>query len=165
MQIAGILPPVYLNTLLKRSLSRFAPVLAAAALLSIPAFGGDASASGDEPVRLDEMEVFTSPTSAQTQAITESNLYTLEPQSLISAQTINNQIAPTADYATIANLAPSIVNIETEGPGLSESKMLSMRGFQDGQFNVTYDGIPFGDANGRPITQRVTFPPRCWAAR
>jgi len=104
------------------------------------------------------MEVFSSPTSAQTQAITESNLNAIEPQSLISAQTINNQIAPTADYATIANIAPSIVNIETEGPGLSESKMLSMRGFQDGQFNVTYDGIPFGDANGQTHHTTSYFP-------
>ena len=134
---------------------------AALALQSIRAFGDNApasSAGSDEPVRLDEMEVFTSQTSAQTQAITEGNLNAKEPQSVISAQTINNQIAPTADYATIANIAPSVVNIETEGPGLSESKMLSMRGFQDGQYNVTYDGIPFGDANGQTHHTTSYFP-------
>jgi iron complex outermembrane recepter protein len=146
------------ENLRSRSTFRVAAACAALALLSIPALGADAPASSDEPIRLDEMEVFTSPTSAQTQAITESNLYTLEPQSVISAQTINNQIAPTADYATIANIAPSIVNIETEGPGLSESKMLSMRGFQDGQYNVTYDGIPFGDANGETHHTTSYFP-------
>jgi iron complex outermembrane receptor protein len=157
-QAAGKFAHVHQDTLLNRSHRRIASALAAVVLLAIPAFGDNAPASPDEPVRLDEMEVFTSPTSAQTQAITESNLYTLEPQSLISAQTINNQIAPTADYATIANIAPSIVNIETEGPGLSESKMLSMRGFQDGQFNVTYDGIPFGDANGETHHTTSYFP-------
>lgn len=146
-----------------RTLSRVAVLGAALALLSIPAFGepspaSEPSSDSDEPVRLDEMEVFTSPTSAQTQAVTDSKLSTLEPQSAISAQTINNQIAPTADYATIANLAPSVVNIETEGPGLSESKMLSMRGFQDGQYNVTYDGIPFGDANGQTHHTTSYFP-------
>ena len=104
------------------------------------------------------MEVFSAKTSAQTQAVTDSNLNTLEPQSVISAQTLNNQIAPTADYATIANIAPSIVNVETSGPGLSESKMLSMRGFQDGQYNVTYDGIPFGDANGQSHHSTSYFP-------
>jgi iron complex outermembrane receptor protein len=139
-------------------LVRIATASAALAVPSIQAFGDPAPASPDEAVRLDEMEVFSSPTSAQTQAITESNLNTVEPQSLISAQTINNQIAPTADYATIANIAPSIVNIETEGPGLSESKMLSMRGFQDGQYNVTYDGIPFGDANGETHHTTSYFP-------
>ncbi|HEY1793242.1 MAG TPA: TonB-dependent receptor [Opitutaceae bacterium] len=115
-------------------------------------------APGDEAVRLDEMEVFSAPTSAITQAVTEAPVEALEPTSLISAQTINNQLAPTADYATIANLAPSIVNIETEGPGLSESKMLSMRGFADGQYNVTYDGIPFGDANGETHHTTSYFP-------
>jgi iron complex outermembrane recepter protein len=133
-------------------------------LLSLHAFGDTAPASPTAPapsdgtVRLDEMEVFSAQTSAQTQAVTDSNLGTLEPQSVISAKTINNQIAPTADYATIANLAPSVVNIETEGPGLSESKMLSMRGFQDGQYNVTYDGIPFGDANGETHHTTSYFP-------
>ncbi len=139
-------------------MSRAAASFAALALLSIPAFGDPAPATPDEAVRLDEMEVFSSPTSAQTQAITEGNLSAIEPQSIITAQTINNQFAPTADYATIANLAPSIVNIETEGPGLSESKMLSMRGFQDGQYNVTYDGIPFGDANGETHHTTSYFP-------
>jgi iron complex outermembrane receptor protein len=110
---------VHLSKPCTRRQSRIVAAIASLALISIPALGDTAPASSGETVRLDEMEVFSSPTSAQTQAITESNLYTLEPQSIISAQTINNQIAPTADYATIANIAPSIVNIETEGPGLS----------------------------------------------
>jgi iron complex outermembrane receptor protein len=125
------------------------PVAAAAA-------GGAGGA--DQIVRLDEVEVFSAETSAMTQAPVDSKIDTLQPQSLISAQTLNNQIAPTADYATIANIAPSIVNIETEGPGLSESKQLSMRGFADGQYNVTYDGIPFGDANGETHHTTSYFP-------
>jgi len=114
--------------------------------------------SGDQVTRLTEVEVNEGRTSALTEAVTDSKLDTLEPQTNISAQTINNTMAPTDDYATIANIAPSIVNIETEGPGLSESKMLSMRGFQDGQFNVTYDGIPFGDANGQTHHTTSYFP-------
>jgi iron complex outermembrane receptor protein len=121
--------------------------------------GASSSSTGQEKaVRLTEVEVTEGRTSAVTQAPTDAKLDTIEPQSVISAQTINNTIAPTADYATIANIAPSIVNIETEGPGLSESKMLSMRGFQDGQFNVTYDGIPFGDANGETHHTTSYFP-------
>ncbi len=109
-------------------------------------------------VRLDEVEVFTAQTSALTQAPVDSKLDATQPSSVISAQTINNQIAPTADYATIANIAPSIVNIETQGPGLSEAKQTSMRGFADGQYNVTYDGIPFGDANGESHHTTSYFP-------
>ena len=122
------------------------------------ALAGSASVSGEQAVRLNEVEVFSVNTSALTQAHTDSPLDATQPTSVISAQTINNQIAPTADYATIANIAPSMVNVETEGPGLSESKMLSMRGFQDGQFNVTYDGIPFGDANGQTHHTTSYFP-------
>jgi len=114
--------------------------------------------SSEKAVRLTEVEVAEGRVSAVTEAPVDSRLDALQPQSVISAQTISNTIAPTADYATIAGIAPSIVNIETEGPGLSESKMLSMRGFQDGQFNVTYDGIPFGDANGETHHTTSYFP-------
>jgi iron complex outermembrane receptor protein len=104
------------------------------------------------------MEVTEGKVSALSIAPADSNVNTQQPQSVISAQTISNTIAPSADYATIANIAVSMVNVETEGPGLSESKMLSMRGFQDGQFNVTYDGIPFGDANGETHHTTSYFP-------
>lgn len=113
---------------------------------------------GSQTVRMDEVEVFSSPTSAQTQAVTDSKLEAMEPMSFINAQTINNMVAPTSDYATIANLAPSVANVETEGPGLSEAKMTQMRGFTDGQYNVTYDGIPFGDANGQTHHTTSYFP-------
>ena len=120
-----------------------------------PADGTDGSGKA---VRLTEMEVTEGRVSALTQAPTDEKLDATQPQSIISAQTINNTMAPTDDYAEIANIAPSVVNIETEGPGLSESKMLSMRGFQDGQYNVTYDGIPFGDANGETHHTTSYFP-------
>jgi len=112
----------------------------------------------DKAVRLTEMEVNEGRITALTEAPTDEKLDALQPQSFISAQTINNTMAPTDDYASIANISPSVVNIETEGPGLSESKMLSMRGFQDGQYNVTYDGIPFGDANGQTHHTTSYFP-------
>jgi iron complex outermembrane receptor protein len=151
----------------------FAAALSAACLLS-PRASAQATAPADPPtsapsnspaeagvdntIRLTEVEVTEGRVSALTEAPVESKLEAVEPQSFISAQTINNTMAPTDDYATIANIAPSIVNIETQGPGLSESKMLSMRGFQDGQYNVTYDGIPFGDANGQTHHTTSYFP-------
>ena len=142
------------------------------AALSVPLRAADAPSPSVVPavaggtIRLDEVEVFTAQTSALTQAPVDSKLDATQPSSIISAQTINNQIAPTADYATIANIAPSVVNIETEGPGLSEAKQTSMRGFADGQYNVAYDGLPFGDANGRTHHHNeLFFPRRSWAAR
>ncbi|NBW87736.1 MAG: hypothetical protein EBR23_13160, partial [Planctomycetia bacterium] len=79
-------------------------------------------------------------------APTESRLEATQPQSIINLQTIQNSIAPTADYAMIAALSPSVTNFSTNGPGLNESKP-TLRGFTDGQYNVTIDGIPFGDGN------------------
>ncbi|MFA5057704.1 MAG: TonB-dependent receptor [Opitutaceae bacterium] len=104
-------------------------------------------ATADQTVRLSEVEVVATRGSALTQAPTDSKLEALQPQSIISLDYIANTVAPTADYATIANLAPSVSNVETNGPGLSESKHLTLRGFDDAQYNVTYDGIPFGDIN------------------
>lgn len=104
-------------------------------------------AAKDEPIRLEEIEVSAPRTSALTAAPTDSRLDVTQPQSVISLQFIANSVTPTADYATIANLTPSVSNVETNGPGMSESKHLTMRGIDDGGYNVTYDGIPFGDIN------------------
>ncbi len=79
-------------------------------------------------------------------APTESRLEAVQPQSIINVHTIQNSLAPTADYAMIANLSPSVTNFSTNGPGLNESKP-TLRGFNDGSYNVTIDGIPFGDGN------------------
>ena len=100
----------------------------------------------DKAVRLQEFEVTEPRTSAQSMAPTESRLEATQPESIINLQTIQNQIAPTADYAMIAALAPSVTNFSTNGPGLNESKP-TLRGFTDGSYNVTIDGIPFGDGN------------------
>jgi iron complex outermembrane recepter protein len=100
----------------------------------------------DQTIRLQEFEVNEARTSAISMAPTESSLDAVQPQSTINLQTIQNSIAPTADYAMIANLAPSVTNFSTNGPGLNESKP-TLRGFGDGNYNVTIDGIPFGDGN------------------
>jgi iron complex outermembrane receptor protein len=102
----------------------------------------------EDGVLLQEVEVTAlRDLSALNQAPTESRLDAMQPQSVISIERIANTVVPTADYATIANLAPGVSNVETNGPGLSESKHLTMRGFDDNSYNVTYDGIPFGDQN------------------
>ena len=122
----------------------FAPLRAQ---LAAPA-GSDKTAA-EKAVRLEEFEVIEPRTSAQSMAPTESRLEATQPESIINLQTIQNSIVPTADYATIAALAPSVVMTATpagNGPGLTESKA-TMRGFGDGQYNVTIDGIPFGDGN------------------
>ena len=112
----------------------------------------------DQAVRLEEFEVSEPRTSAQTTALTDSRLDTLNPQSVISLDYIANNVAPSADYATIVNIAPSVSNVETNGPGLSEAKHTTMRGIDDGGYNVTFDGIPFGDYNSYSHHTTSYFP-------
>lgn len=130
------------------------PAPAPQAAASAPKPAATPNAAKDErefysaaPIRLEEVEVSESRVSALTQAPTDSNLDTYQPQSIIDISFITNHLAPTADYSTIANLAPSVANVVTNGPGLSDAKRATLRGFVDTQYNVTYDGIPFADTN------------------
>jgi len=125
--------------------------------LSAPAFADDATtalttapaaATTKQPKQLEEIEVQGAVSnSALTQAPTQADLTITQPQSVIGLDWISNHVAPTADYATIAAIAPGVTNVSTAGPGLGESKQMTLRGFNDNQYNVTYDGIPFGDTN------------------
>jgi len=65
-----------------------------------------------------------------------------QPISVISQQSVQNNFSSTASYSDIVKLSPSVSGTDPDGPGLMESQALSIRGFQDGQFNVTFDGIP-----------------------
>ncbi len=112
----------------------------------------------DQTVRLEEIEVSAPRTSALSTAVTDSSLDTLQPQSVISLDYIANNVAPSADYATIVNIAPSVSNVETNGPGLSEAKHTTLRGIDDGGYNVTFDGIPFGDYNSYSHHTTSYFP-------
>ncbi|HUW00074.1 MAG TPA: TonB-dependent receptor [Gallionella sp.] len=92
--------------------------------------------------------------SATYQAPTQSSLTATQPQSVINQHYIQENAAPSSNYSDIANIAPSVQSIDPNGPGLMETQGLSMRGFQNGQYNVTFDGIPWGDSND--FTQHST---------
>ncbi|WP_084186812.1 TonB-dependent receptor [Andreprevotia chitinilytica] len=80
-------------------------------------------------------------------ALTQAPLEARSPQTLISGDYIDNQVLPYADYGALIRLAPSYTSSSPNGVGMSEAKGQTLRGFPDGQFNVTYDGVPFGDTN------------------
>ena len=113
--------------------------------------------SNVKAIRLEEIEVTEKRTSALSQAPTESRLDTVQPQSIIDISTISNSVAPSADYTMVANLAPSVTTVQANGPGLSEAKNI-LRGFSDGQYNVTYDGVPFSDNNSFSHHSTSYFP-------
>ncbi len=87
------------------------------------------------------------PESAPYQAPTQGSLTATQPQSVISQHYIQENAPASANYTDIINIAPSVSDVDPNGPGMMESQGLSMRGFQDGQYNVTFDGIPWGDSN------------------
>ena len=102
--------------------------------------------------------VYAEKGTAQAMAPTQSSLNATEPQSIISREFIVESTAPTGNYATIAAIAPSVAVLpSTNGPGMADQKII-MRGFSDGNYNITFDGIPFGDTNGPTHHSTAYFP-------
>ncbi len=90
---------------------------------------------------------------------TKASLDQTEPQSIISRSIIENSISETADYTQIALIAPSVSNPgAVNGAGWGEANKMVIRGFQDGEFNTMYDGIPFGDTNNPTHHTNSYFP-------
>jgi iron complex outermembrane recepter protein len=75
----------------------------------------------------------------------------------ISTAFIKNFIAPTADFAEVVNLAPGTFSLNPNGIGLGQGKTF-FRGFQDGQYTITFDGIPFEDTNSPTHHSWASFP-------
>ncbi|HEY4075581.1 MAG TPA: TonB-dependent receptor [Rhizomicrobium sp.] len=80
-----------------------------------------------------------------------------QPTSVVQEGFIQNNIIPQSSYDDIVKFEPSVFDSSPNGPGLGKSETLSLRGFQDGQFNVTFDGIPFGDATDLHHTSSALF--------
>jgi iron complex outermembrane receptor protein len=96
--------------------------------------------------RVSELTVVAGDTGAARSAPTQAPLQATEPTSIITHDAIDQFVSQTADYSEVVLLAPSVSGISFNGPGLYEAKT-TIRGFSDGQYNITYDGIPFGDTN------------------
>jgi iron complex outermembrane receptor protein len=71
----------------------------------------------------------------------------IQPATRLTTAFLRTVAPPTAAYDDIVRLTPSVVSIAPNGPGLAENADLTIRGFADGQYNVTFDGIPFGDTD------------------
>ena len=110
----------------------------------------------DYGTRVDEL-VVTAVTGAVSAAPIRASLDAIQPQSIIERKAIDQFIPVTADYTQIVNLSPSMSGTSFNGPGLGEAKS-TLRGFKDGEYNITYDGIPWGDANG-PTHHSTSFFP------
>lgn len=78
--------------------------------------------------------------SAVYQAPTTTPLTVTQPTSVIDRHYIENNIPATANFDSVINIAPSVM-VQPSGDGGDDAK-ISIRGFQNGQYNVTLDGIP-----------------------
>jgi iron complex outermembrane receptor protein len=75
----------------------------------------------------------------------------------ISPVFIQNFISPVSDFAEVVNLAPGTFSLNPNGIGLGQGKTY-FRGFQDGQYTITFDGIPFEDTNTPTHHSWASFP-------
>lgn len=68
------------------------------------------------------------------------------PRTEISSVYIRQYTSPTTDYADILQAAPGVVTYAVNGVGNGDSK-IRFRGFGDGTFTTTWDGVPWQDSN------------------
>jgi iron complex outermembrane recepter protein len=117
-----------------------------------------APASEDDSGIAEGSQIIVTATRANEIAPVTASLATTQPQAIISRSFIQDSLPTTADFNQLALISPSVSNFGgNNGVGLSESKA-QIRGFQDGEYNITYDGIPFGDQND-PTHHSNTFWP------
>ena len=81
-------------------------------------------------------------------------------QSLVSNTYIENFTSPIADFGEIVQVVPGAFSTSTDGVGLGQSKTY-FRGFQDGDYDIDFDGIPFYDTN-TPTHHSWAFFPSQW---
>jgi iron complex outermembrane recepter protein len=81
-------------------------------------------------------------------------------QSLIPETYIQNFTSPISDFGEIVQVVPGAFTTSTDGVGLGQSKTY-FRGFQDGDYDIDFDGIPFYDTN-TPTHHSWAFFPSQW---
>lgn len=131
------------------SLRPLALALAIASILVLPvvATAADTPNAAADPQTLPEIVVQGKRLKQDEHAPTRGSLKATQPTSIIGKDYIDSVQSSAANYSDIIAIAPSVVNIQPNGPGLGDTSSLKIRGFKDGQFNLTWDGIPVGDAN------------------
>jgi iron complex outermembrane receptor protein len=121
----------------------FGAALAAGAHCAI----ADPETSSSAEKSLDPVLVTAKALSGPQSVPSQGSLVATQPQSIVGADFIQNNDSPAANYTDIIKFTPSVWTVDPNGPGLMENLGTSIRGFQDGQFNLTLDGIPWGDSN------------------
>ena len=146
---------------------RFNIALLATTALALTLFGAPAqAATADAPAATSKTDgpigntddIVVTATIVNGSTPITASVETAEPQSIISRSIIEDSIAPTDDFMNVVALTPgATTNSLGNGPGFGDSKVV-LRGFKDGQYNVTFDGVPFGDSNDPTHHSTAYFP-------
>jgi iron complex outermembrane receptor protein len=121
-----------------------ADATATADTTTAPVSGGGAGAEGTEVTAI---VVTAERGAAAAAAPTKASLDQTQPESIISHGYIEQVTPELGGWTTVLTVAPSVAGITSNGGGIGDYNVVSMRGFKDGQFNLTFDGIAFGDTN------------------
>jgi len=117
----------------------------------------------DVPIRLSVANVAETVTvsaalpQAAVAAPSQGSLTARSAQSLISNEYIRNYTSPVSDFSQVLQMAPGTFSTSSNGPGLGDTKTF-FRGFKDGYYSMSFDGIPFNDTNDPTHHSWVFFP-------
>lgn len=106
------------------------------------------------------VDIATSDSLAAQAAPMDSVLEARSARTEISAPFIQNFTSPVSDFSELLQMAPGTFSINSNGVGLGDSKTY-FRGFKDGYYDITFDGIPFEDTNS-PTHHSWAFFPSQW---
>jgi len=96
------------------------------------------------------------PGSAPALAPSQGSLDSIEPVSIVSDKVLRDIVAPSSDYNAALKYVPGWNSANPNG--LFGDSKGGWRGFVDGQYNITFDGIPFGDYNDPTHHSAAYFP-------
>ena len=105
----------------------------------------------------EQVDVSVTLPGAARMAPSQGSLEARSAQSSISDTYVRDFTAPVSDFSQVIQMAPGTFSYSANGPGLSDTKTF-FRGFKDGYYSMTFDGIPFNDTNDPTHHSHVFFP-------
>ena len=105
----------------------------------------------------EQVDVSVTLPGAARMAPSQGSLEARSATSSISDQYVRDFTAPVSDFSQVIQMAPGTFSFSANGPGLSDTKTF-FRGFKDGYYSMTFDGIPFNDTNDPTHHSHVFFP-------
>ncbi len=103
------------------------------------------------------VEVTAKAITADKTAPSQGSLTARSAQSIVSDEFIRNLTSPVADFSQVLQMTPGMYSYSPNGVGLGDTKTF-FRGFSDGDYTISFDGIPFQDTNSPSHHTWAFFP-------